>query len=140
VVGEASGVGSAVVASPDVGSADVVPLWLGELSVEVGELVDGPLDAPVGDVSVLPSVPPPGGDGVDVVPDDTGGASWRIATISDLKASSCVAISGTEYDVMFLPNSVSRPHTSPSASSCSAPGVSSTDSTSWLAIAAVMQR
>ncbi len=41
---------------------------------------------------------------------------------------------------MLFPNSVNRSQTSASASSCSSPGVSSTDSTSWLAIAAVMHR
>jgi hypothetical protein len=41
---------------------------------------------------------------------------------------------------MFCPNSVSRFQTPTSDNSCSSPGVSSTDSTSWLASAAVMQR
>ena len=96
----------------------------------------------VGGGSLLTSVGVPVGDsvGVGVASGNIGGASPRIATISALNASSRVEISESEYVVMLCPNSVNLPQTSPSARNCSSPGVSSTDSTSWLAIAAVMQR
>jgi hypothetical protein len=90
---------------------------------------------------LLPVVSPDdGGVAPGAVLGSTGGASSRIAMISDLNESNCAAISASEYDVMDCPNSIRRFHTAARASSCSCPGVSSTDSTSWLAIAAVMQR
>jgi hypothetical protein len=105
----------------------------GELGGEVvGELLCvGLLVLPVG-------VPVGDAVGVGVVPAATGGAWLRIPTISALNASSWAETSESEYVVIFFPNSVRRPHTSPSACSCSCPGVSSMESTSWLATAAVM--
>jgi hypothetical protein len=112
---------------------------VGDASGEVGgEVVTGLLGAG----SLVPPVGVPVGDGVGVgvVPADTGGAWSRIPTISALNAFSWAETSDSEYVVICFPNSVRRPHTSPSACSCSSPGVSSTESTSWLAIAAVMHR
>ena len=60
--------------------------------------------------------------------------------ISALNSSNWAEISASEYDVMDCPNSIRWFQTAPSANSCSCPGVFPTDSTSWLAIAAVMQR
>src|SRR4029079_17965932 len=96
-------------------------------------------DEPVGEGALLSVGVVPVGDAVGgVVPGTTAGAVSRIATISALNVSSWVEICASVYDVMVRPKWANRPQTSPSASSCSLPGSSSTDSTSWLAIAAVM--
>ena len=113
---------------------------VGVVVVPFGLVDDGVGGEPVGEGSLLPVGGVPVGDAVGggVVPGATGGALSRIATISALNASSWVEICASVYDVMVFPKWANRPQTSPSASSCSSPGVSSTDSTSWLAIAAVM--
>ena len=135
----------------DAGALDVVSLGL---AVPVEDAAGA---ESVGDGGMLPSVGVPEGVpagvpeavpvGVPVavpvgeavaVPGGTGGASSRIATISALNSSSWAEIWASEYAVMLCPNWVSRAQTSPRASSCFCPGVFSTDSTSWLAIAAVM--
>ena len=127
-----------------VGSTGVViSLGVGELDGDgVAEPVGDGVGDPVGAGSLLLPDGVVAGDGVEVwdVPDGTGGASPRIVRISALNSSSWATTSARVNDVMLFPNSVSLSHTAPSASSCSSPGVSSTDSTSWLAIAAVMQR
>lgn len=147
VVGDGEGevvVSEGLVVGDDDGEGDVV-------SVVVSEDVSSGLGDVVGEVSLVSSV----GDSVglsvglsvgegdgEVVDDSvvplTGGAEPRIAVISVLNSSSRVAMSEREYDVMDVANSVNRVHTSPSAKSCWSSGVSPTDSTSWLAMAAVM--
>lgn len=78
---------------------------------------------------------------VDVLWSDSAvDSSPRIATISALKVSRRAATSASGYEVIERANSVSRPQTSLSACSSSSPGSPSTESTSWLAMAAVMQR
>jgi hypothetical protein len=92
-----------------VGSGDgpVVVAWLGPGELpddseggldELGPaLVGGEGGALVGVDPLLPSVGVPVGDGVAVeVPDTSGGASWRIATISALNPSRRVEISERE--------------------------------------------
>jgi hypothetical protein len=100
----------------------------------------GDVDDEAPDAGPLPSAGVPVGDGVGVAPDGTGGALPRIAMMSALNASSRSETSESELAVICLPNWVSWFQTSPRARSCSFLGDSSTDSTSWLAIAAVMQR
>jgi hypothetical protein len=126
-------------------SGDVDGELLGDVEDELlGDVADGVggelLGGVVEEGTLLPSVGVPVGDGTGGVPGSSGGASPRIATISALNASSLTEISESEYAVMVFPSVVSRSQTSPSESSCSLLGVSSTDSTSWLARAAVMQR
>jgi hypothetical protein len=126
-------------------SGDVDGELLGDVEGELlGDVADGVggelLGGVVEEGTLLPSVGVPVGDGTGGVPGSSGGASPRIATISALNASSRTEISASEYAVMVFPSVVSRSQTSPSESSCSLLGVSSTDSTSWLARAAVMQR
>ena len=58
--------------------------------------------------------------------------------ISCLKPSSPAVISVRERELIVPANSISLFQTSPMAWSCSWPGSVSTDSTSWLAMAAVM--
>ena len=147
-----AGVGSVGVVSAGVGSVGAVSVGavsVGAVSVGVGSvgvvsvgLEDDAVEGePVGEGALLSAGGAPVGDAVGFdVSGTAGGALWRIATISALKPSSWVEICASEYAVMFLPNLASRPQTSPSERSCSLPGVSSTDSTSWLAIAAVMHR
>ena len=69
------------------------------------------------------------------------GADPRIATISALAASSSAMISVSECVLISRANTMSRLHTALSDRSSSSPGMSPpTDRTSWLAMAAVMQR
>lgn len=107
----------------------------GAEAVLLGDVDDEALGA-----GPLPSAGVPVGEGVGVVPDSAGGASPRIAMMSALNASSRSETSESELAVIRLPNWVSRFQTSPSARSCSCLGDSSTEITSWLAIAAVMHR
>jgi hypothetical protein len=120
----------------------------GSVELGVGEPAVG---CPVGDggLCVEPGVgdEDPGG-AVDEEPPLAGtvvlgwispaGAAARIATISLWTVSSCSMIWVTEYEVIVAANSKSWFQTAPRARSCSSPGCSSTVSTSWLAIAAVM--
>jgi hypothetical protein len=132
-VGESVGdsVGEGDVEGPVVGGGDPVvgcPVGDGE-SVDPGVGDDDP-------VAVGDGPPVPVAEVVGWGP--TGGAAPRIATISLWKVSSCSMISVIEYDVIEAANARSWFQTAPRATSCSSPG-SWTDSTSWLAIAAVMQ-
>jgi len=135
------GAGSAGAVSVGVVSVGVVSVGaVSVLVVPVGLDDDVVGDEPVGEGALLSVGGVPVGDAVGggVVPGTTGGAVSRIATISALNASSWVEICVSVYDVIVFPKWANRPQTSPSASSCCLPGSSSTDSTSWLAIAAVM--
>lgn len=121
------------------GEADVavaVADWLAvAVAVAVGSAVPG-----VGEADPLPTACEDDADGLAVLLGSPTGSAYRMPTISDLKVSSWSEISISEYDVIDCANLINRFHTSASACSCSSPGVSSTDSTSWLAMAAVMQR
>ena len=135
VLSEGLGVGAGeVVGLGSVGDgvgASVVESGDGDGDVEV----DGDGD---GDAEPVDSV----GEGSEV-PDvavGTTGASPRICLISPLKLSSWAATSATEYMWIDPAKSKSRSQTPARASSCSSPGAWSTDSTSWWATAAVMQR
>jgi hypothetical protein len=132
--GEVDPVVSSVVGD---GESEVLSL----VAVEDVEELDGLVELVVGDGD--PEVPSVATDDVDsdgLSWEPTGGASSRMATISALKSSSRAVISVSEYAVISWAKAMSLPHTSPSACSCSSPGSLATDSTSWLAIAAVMQR
>jgi hypothetical protein len=142
-LGLGSVVGS-VVGSLGLGSV-VVGSVLGLGSLELGSLGPAGLSGevvgePAGGGSLVPGAGAPLCDAVCVDVGTTGGASPRIATISAWNASSWVEISTSENAVMVFPNSANLFQTSLSASSCSSPGVSFTESTSWLASAAVTQR
>ena len=111
--------------------------------VEAGSVVSWPVGAGAGTPAGEPddvgsSTAPAERDAVASGELSTGGALPRMATIWDLNASSWASISARERDVIVLANWRSWFHTSPSARSSSSPGSSSTESTSWLAMAAVM--
>ena len=92
-------VGSVVVASLGLGELvgdGAGSLLAGLLSVDgAGSLLVAVVGELVGDGALLSPVVVPAGEGVavGVVPGCTGGASWRIATISALNVSSWVVIS-----------------------------------------------
>jgi hypothetical protein len=152
--GDSSGVGVGVGVPVAVGLGEVVPCGddVGPVvpdcvGVDVGlGLVAVPV--PVGDaegepVGVGDSEEPGLAEGsADVVtpgePSGAGGALIRMSTIWALKLSSCSVISTRLYDVIPWANCRSWFHTWPRASRSSSPGSCSTDSTSWLAMAAVM--
>ena len=160
VVPVGDGDGVAVVG---LGVGDVVV----ELGLDVGDVLGDSVGEPAGESvgledsvglaesdgvaeSVGSGVCDPGpGDG-DVDPPGLGetsseglgsisGAWARIRRISSLKASSRALMSEIEYVWIEPANWIRRPQTAASASSCSSPGASWTESTSWLAMAAVMQ-
>jgi hypothetical protein len=148
-----AGVGVDEEVADGLGSGDVAPSGVGDVvgSVEPGCVGVGAgvvtVPVPVGDAEGVPvgvgDIDEPGlseGFAVVVAPGATsaGGALIRMSTIWALKLSSCSVISTRVYDEIPLASWRSWFHTWPRASRSSSPGPSSTDSTSWLAMAAVM--